>query len=79
MDFYWIWAIRSRVAVFVGILIALIPFWIDAIRSQPWSGLLSLVGMLLTVIGAIDGFGFIQRDKVRKAIADHDRKVRGLS
>jgi len=79
MDFYWVWAIRSRGAVFAGILIAVLPFWIDAIGSKSWSGFLSLIGMLVTVIGVVDGFGFIQRDKVRKAIADHDRKVRGLS
>lgn len=77
--FFWIWAVRSRVMVFLGLIIGLIPFWSEFIGQLEHAGLISLFGMVLAVLGVMDGFGLIQRNKVKLAIQARDRVVRGLT
>ena len=76
--FFWIWAIRSRVIAFLGVVVAIISFWSDAVSQLECAGLISLFGMVLTTLGVLDAFGMFQSEKVKLAIQAHDRKVRGL-
>jgi len=77
--FFWIWAIRSRAIVFLGILLTAAPFSSDPIGQLPYASLISVFGILLVAIGVLDGFGRFQRKKVRLAIQAHDRAARGLA
>jgi len=74
MDAYQRWTLRSRIVLFVGVALVLIPtldgFKVDL--SSAFHEALLLVGVLVTVIGMLDCMGLIGRRKVKEAIREHN-------
>jgi hypothetical protein len=76
MDYYTCWLIRSRVIAFVGVVLFIGSIWLPWLRDWEFSWVTLFLGFAALAAGLLDGFGLIQRKKIRQAIIEHDQKRR---
>lgn len=76
MDFYTYWLIRKSLFALVGALLFIGSIWIPWLRDWEFSWVLILIGFVSLAVGIVDGYGWLQPEKVRQAVIEHDLKYR---
>jgi hypothetical protein len=68
MDFFWIWFIRSRGCVILGLGVLVAQHILPDFAAWEYSGIARITAFLLLLFGAIDTSGAFQKEKVSDAI-----------
>lgn len=76
LNYCW-WLIRSRLCGLLGIGLLLATVYLPFFKTCQYANLLFLVWWLILILGLLDGFGLIQKAKVKEAILKHEAQKKG--
>lgn len=71
LNYYW-WLVRSRLCAAFGVAIIFTTLYVPSLQTSKFSNFIFVIGWLILLLGLADGFGFIQRKKVKDAILEHE-------